>query len=475
MNDHPASYRPSLVKEYKGHPLIEALSPLEETEAELNDQFTVRPDYDPAEREHPARIRVCYVDRIKSLCVPFEHVFSLEALLNAKIRRGYLWRNPLNAAVQGYLHSDQEAPRLLIAERRANASTLFISGLSGAGKTTSVEAVLRSLGKQVIRHTSYQGKALSERQILWIKVNCPEDASLKGVCYAIFSTIDEVLGDTDFAVQYADPRLARRVLVQGIRRVAATYHLGALIIDEIQNLAVGASGGTHEVLGFFLNLRDELGIPIVIIGTYASLRLFSGQFRLGRRLAEGGELEIAIPTSADDESWKLLCDSLWEFQWVKNPAPMSATIRETLFELCAGINGVAVALCGVAQKEAILSEVECVDDKYLRYVWDLRMRELSPAIAALRSGNKDLLSKFDDLYRSAMITIEGNQTQGASSAAQNSQSGDGTQAGNKAKGTKSNNKTQKEPPPPDALDLLMEEGGYEQLTQLGITGNAASQ
>jgi len=476
MTEVPANYRTPIAHEHRGNPLIEALSPLDETEAELTELFTVRPRFDPSERDHPVRVRICYVERINSLCIPFEHVFNLESTLNAKIRRGYLWRNPLNAAVQGWLHDEVNDPRLLIAERRANASVLFISGVSGAGKTTAIEAVLRSLGPQVIRHTSYLSSVLSERQIVWIKINCPEDASLKGVCHAIFAFIDELLGDTDFAVQYEDPRLARRVLVLGIRRIVATYHVGAIIIDEIQNLAIGASGGSNEVLGFFLNLRDELGIPIILVGTYAALRLFSGKFRLGRRLAEGGETEIAIPRCADDPNWILLCESLWKFQWVKNPVPLSEEIIQIMFDLCAGINGLGVTLFSIAQKEAILNEVERVNAVYLEYIWNLRMRELSPAIAALRSGNPELLSKFDDLYRNALLTITALSTRPLSPSTQKS-SIDGSTSDDMpiqvARG-KCRHRTPKTPITPDALDILLEDGGYKKIVQKGLTGNAAS-
>jgi hypothetical protein len=58
--------------------------------------------------------------------------------------------------------------------------------------------------------------------------------------------------------------------------------------------------GAKKIIALLVNLRDELGLPIVLVGTYKALRLLEGNMSSARRLCEGGYFDLARPPSAED-------------------------------------------------------------------------------------------------------------------------------------------------------------------------------
>ena len=89
-------------------------------------------------------------------------------------------------------------------EVRPTASTLSVVGLSGIGKSTALKSILR-LYPQAIRRQQYRGRELVQVQIPWLKIECPFDGSLTGLCHAFFRAMDRAIEDARYAnatVQY---------------------------------------------------------------------------------------------------------------------------------------------------------------------------------------------------------------------------------------------------------------------------------
>lgn len=80
---------------------------------------------------------------------------------------------------------------------KPSASGLTIIGTSGVDKSTSVEKIL-SLYPQTIVHSDYKGKAFPHYQLTWLKLDCPFDGSLKGLCNNFFLAFDHLLGDNTY-------------------------------------------------------------------------------------------------------------------------------------------------------------------------------------------------------------------------------------------------------------------------------------
>lgn len=151
-----AQYIPPEISDYAGHPLINALPPM----MSLHDTATMlnrMPHIDEAEKKLPSHIRRHAMMRIlDQFLYPTKAHFQLEQMLSGMIRSGYLSRNIADISHQHNLdeaaHTDFKS-----ASRNAGNESLVSSviGSSGTGKSTAVEAILRSY-PQVIYHPDYQ-------------------------------------------------------------------------------------------------------------------------------------------------------------------------------------------------------------------------------------------------------------------------------------------------------------------------------
>lgn len=397
-----AVYTPQRVREYIGNPFIEALPEIMSTDV-LAQRLTRHPPFDPLERDEPSHLRFHMLERLRQLLIVFPAYFDIESSIGALIRQGYIHRNPFDPAAVRRVYQARTAemsPLVSAVGPRASSELVFV-GLSGLGKTTLIESILDCYSPQILRHSSYNGQPLHVTQIVWVKINCPHDGSLSAVCRSFFAEIDAITGTTRYAQEYADPRLSVTNLTDGMQQVAASYALGSLVVDEMQNLSLQKSGGREKMMNFFMNLRASIGVPVTYVGTYKSIALFQSEMRYCRRASGRGFKELRRPPSWKSPVWSLLLEAVFAYQWVKRPIALSDGLKKLLWDLSQGITDVLVALVINAQDYAIRHKIETLDTKIFNHVYKTDLRLLHPALNALRSRNPKKLARFDDLYAQA--------------------------------------------------------------------------
>ena len=116
-------------------------------------------------------------------------------------------------------------------------------------------------------------------------------------------------------------------------------------------------------------------------------------------MCSGGYFDLAVPSRFDDIVWdKLVVEVVWKkFQWVRKPTPLTEELRIKIFHLSQGIMAIFIALHRAAQVHAIRHNLDTVDKKVLQDVYDRQFVPMHQALAALRSGKKNRLEKFEDL------------------------------------------------------------------------------
>ena len=182
-----ASYIDAEIVEYEEHPLINALPSINSPQqtAELIRRI---PEIRPEEIALPAHIRRHAMLRIMDgFLYPTRAHLQLEQTISSMIRQGYLSRNIADKSYQETLNKTANLSTDMSRNAGNEALVSSVIGCSGAGKSTAVEAVLASY-PQVIIHPSYQ-----HVQIVWLKVECPHDASVKSLCINFFRAIDTAL------------------------------------------------------------------------------------------------------------------------------------------------------------------------------------------------------------------------------------------------------------------------------------------
>jgi energy-coupling factor transporter ATP-binding protein EcfA2 len=389
----PADYVPTGMPQYDGNPLIECLPRI------LSDIDVVRrvgnlpkrPDV--AERALDPKLRGHGINRLKDVVVPFEIHLRLEDLFSQLIRYGYTGRNPLLAStVRHRLPSSAEIKGLGFM---STAETMTLIGLSGMGKTTALNSIAK-LYPQVISHNKYNQRIFIETQVVWLKIECPHDGSLRGFCSAFFSALDAALGIEKYSRRGAAGN-SISVMLQHISQLCKTFFIGALIIDEMQHLCSSRGGQDREkLLNFFVTLSNDAGVPLVYVGTNAMLPLFSGVLRNARRAAGIGP--IAFDRFREgDPFWGHLVSQLWAYDWTVSCAPLTDELLSKVYDLTQGNTDFLAKLLMLAQRHVIWEGIDSITPAVLQQVYDNQMRLLHKPIEALRSGDPLQIADFEDM------------------------------------------------------------------------------
>ena len=166
---------------------------------------------------------------------------------------------------------------------------------------------------------------------------------------------------TNYYKNYAAGRRTLDELLPQMARVAANHGLGVLVIDEIQRLSQAKSGGADKMLNFFVQLTNTIGVPVVLVGTYKARRILSGQLHQIRRGTGQGDLVwdrmeegIWIDNNKGEPGvWQLFLESLWVYQYVRTPCPLTKELSHTLYEETQGITDFAAKIYMLAQARAM--------------------------------------------------------------------------------------------------------------------------
>lgn len=386
-------YRIVGAEEVDGNPLSAHLPLAPETDEDAFMALAVRPDFDARDRDLPKAIRRLRINRLRRFYVPTMpvHRRALSSICTS-ILDGYIPRNPMTPLGQRILHGCQ-------VDLPFSPVITMVAGHSGMGKSTLTNRILEYLGGQVWQHTGFRGVPFPETQIVWLRRNVPEHCTVGTLCSTFGDYTDSVLGLKLYSGIFSKLQgSGRNTYLAEIRRIVASHHVGVLVLDEFQNLSL-MGVGAKKIIALLVNLRDELGLPIVVVGTYKALGLLKSELSSARRLAEGGYFDLERPLSADDEHWQSLCAAAWEFQWIRDPIEYSDSIAAALYEVSQGITGIMLSTFATAQVAAIEDGSERVTEDVIRAVFAERMKPLHPAVRVLQSGNPMLMDQFDDLYK----------------------------------------------------------------------------
>lgn len=395
-----AIYRDPEIPNYRGNPLIEAL-PLILSKQEAIRRLAYFPPYKESDRTEPAHLRLHLIQNTLQFFTPLGIHIDLEQRFSRLIRLGYQARNPFKPGFWRDVEERVESidPNGFVPRRqRSTAKSLTILGVSGVGKSTAVEEILL-LYPQVINHSHYCDRNFTLKQIVWLKLECPQDGSIKGLCLNFFQAVDDLLG-TAYYKNYAKGRRTVDELIPDMARVASIHCIGMLVSDEIQNLSEAKSGGSRKMLNFFVQLINTIGLPVVLVGTYKAWSVLSSEFRQVRRGTGQGDL-VWDPMTEDDV-WQTFVKSLWRYQYVHNPCKLTPELSHALYYECQGITDFAVKVYMLAQVRAITTGQEKVTEAIIKSVAKDCLRTARTVLNALKETNSDkkreMLINCEDVY-----------------------------------------------------------------------------
>ncbi|HBC3606944.1 ATP-binding protein [Vibrio parahaemolyticus] len=355
MRVERAIYHDAILPEHQGNPLIEALRPKRSWE-EVMEEFSNYPDYaeDIADDKNPL-VRDEYLNRIEEIRQPLTDYEACFRAVERAIKKGYSVKNPLKPTTAQYLHylvderPDVE-PRTGFFQPKGDGLTLI--GESGVGKTSMIEQVLGYF-PNVIEHDRYHGQTLGLRkQVVWIKVDCPSNSSVRDLCEEILSSLDLALDR-----EKTKPAGTIGALVRQMEQCIKSSFLGMLVIDEMQNLQFKRTGGENNLLKFLHRLVNKLGIPLFFVANPPFDQTLIKELKAARR-AESGYHHTMSALEKESDSWKAFIGQLWNYQWTNVYTELNDELNDTLHKLSVGNIDMASRTYREAQRLVIGSDDE---------------------------------------------------------------------------------------------------------------------
>lgn len=377
--------------------MIEALPEILDA-IEATKKIKVLKNFNPKELQLSSSKRKHCVEQLANYVIPLNKHLEVEQKLSIFIRQGYLSRNITNndhVRRMRYAMMSFKKPETAELEKQAykvplpTSSGLGIIGISGAGKSTGIARIL-DIYPQIIIHEQHK-----ERQLVWLKIDCPVTGTIKQLCLSFINEIGELMGEIDYK-EYTDYKTDE--LIQVMSSLALEHHLGVLVIDEIQYLHELKSGGATIMLNFFNTLINTIGVPIVLIGTPKARHLFTKEFRNIKRITAQGSIEWDRLLVTDND-WKTLLTYIWKHQWTLKKAELTAKIEEALYYESQGIPDLVVKIFKESQKR-VIGGGELITAAVIHSVAQEQFRLLQPPLRALRSGSEKEMQKYLDIFMS---------------------------------------------------------------------------
>lgn len=395
-----AEYIDTGIEEYKNNPLIEALPPINKR-SEVPKLLAHYPKLDKNMKNSSPELRIHSLQCVFDIFQPFTNHMELEQNISVAIRQGYIDRNPLSKNFP----NDSKILHESVKNKNFNKNNKFLRragngftamGISGNGKSTGVNHVI-SLYPQIIVHSEYKGTKFSSYQLVWIKLDCPSKGSIKDLCGYFFREVDRLLG-SNYEKQYLhSKKYTAETLKYLMAKVANACNLGVLIIDEIQNLNAATSGGHESMLNFFVTLRNEIGVPVILVGTMRAYPILQSEFSQARRGSGYGS--ILWFGASQDDMWKIFMRTLLRYQLTDQECSKEDDdISKTLYEESQGIIDIAIKMFAMAQVESIVKgRPKKITPALIKKVAREKFTMVKPMLDALKSNNLEKIIKYDDL------------------------------------------------------------------------------
>lgn len=319
---------------------------------------------------------------LASLFVPLDYMYAVYDQLYRAIRETYTTRTAMEEIRQiNALFYGKE--NVSYATQAASGSVL---GVPGIGKTSTIRRALETM-PQVIEHTEYMGQPFYCKQVLYLRIECPSDCSVKTLALNLLSALDRAIG-SDYLHQLISLRsIAASAVATQVKILCMTHHVGLLLVDEIQNAMETAQRNRQvkPLLKFLVELTNDTATAVYFVGTPAAEQVFVSQEHLKRRTRG-----IRLLPLKPDGTYRRFLEQLWPYQFTSQQAPLTEKLANKLFDFSGGIPAYIVKIYQETQAQALLLGQARIDERVMQRAIDI----LAIKVPKTYSGGT-YLSDFD--------------------------------------------------------------------------------
>jgi len=301
---------------------------------------------------------------LASVFIPMDYMYAIYDQLYRAIRGTYTARTILKEVQQTNSLFQSTAGSFILP---AQADTGSILGVPGIGKTSTIRRCL-DLMPQVIEHTEYQGKPFFCKQILYLKVECPSDCSVKTLAFNLLAALDRAIG-SDYINRLTLMRsISVSAIATQVKILCMTHHVGLILVDEIQNAILTARKNRQvkPLIKFLVELTNDTGTATYFVGTPEAEELFISQEHLKRR-TRGVRLLPLKP----DGAYRSFLEQLWSYQLTSKLAPLTEKMANKIYDRSAGIPAYIIKIFQESQAQALLMGASSIDEKMIQRAVDI--------------------------------------------------------------------------------------------------------
>lgn len=384
---------------FRGNPFLDTLQPLPSTLLELRDLIAATPDLPTIESRSTDKLsRLLDLSTLDDVYIPTTRDIESAVTVLRMLVKGYELRPPCadywlahNATCSAFVRNARKSHR-----GTGVGQSAAIIGVSGTGKSSSVENFLNSL-PQVRDHDQNTDPLLPKKQIVWIKVVCPVNRRPRAFISQFLSEVDRIADTTYWE---SNRKATDEELLNLLARAIRVHAIGLLVIDEIQNVVGRSTKTDRQLMKLFVNMTGTLRVPLLFIGTPKSQDILDTELADARRMLG----PRWTPFKSDDNDWDKIVTSIWEYQYTNVQTRLTEEIKEAIFDLTQGIPALAKTLYGFVQQRVILNTVkgqpEAITPALLRETSKEQMIAVAGAVRALKTGAG--FDVYDDLLPRAL-------------------------------------------------------------------------
>ena len=317
------------------------------------------PSYDPRIVEKSKTERLLALTKLYSVYVPSFMSAEIYQKLYIALMRSLQKKGTKIATQQA--HENHLAIKGFESRGIIGGSDSFtIIGGSGIGKSSAVERAISLItGNRIIEVEKPYCKIIP-----CLVVQCPFDASVKGMLLEILRKTDDIL-ETKYYSGALRARATTDMLIGSVSQICLN-HVGMLIIDEIQNIMNSTNG--NSLIGSLTQLINNSGVSICMVGTPECTVFFESAMQLARR-----SLGLKYDALPYDDFFTETCKLLFGYSYTKNTVKLTQPLIDWLYEHSRGIMAVLITLLHDAQEIAILAGTETLDKKSLESAFETRL------------------------------------------------------------------------------------------------------
>ena len=316
----------------EGNPMIEAL-PGALSKAEIKNKyykpFPISISKDASEAEQLAEIQL-----IKEIRLPLPFSLELEQDFSLALVESYRKRFPtiMDTPASAIMNNNQMA-QSISSRKSIGADTgigVTLLGIGGCGKSAAVQTMLSHYPQRINHHWEDDGDFV---QLVWIYAVTPANSNLSDLYVTIACSIDDALGNTE---GFYEKQIRKIGSVGGkadfISKLIRIFHIGAVILDEIQNLSHGSNKASS--FNSLMTIINTTKVALVVVGTEDAYAYMFGEYYIARRT---GPLVNACKYCSDRDHFNIMMKYICSINWFKEKFRPTEEILDVLYKETLGV------------------------------------------------------------------------------------------------------------------------------------------